>query len=493
MTLPLGLRTRFFLYSNTLIVATMVLVAIIWVRHERSANLTSIERVGRGLAEVMTLSINHALSSELASRGDVPGQSVEVVLARVVMTNHDLVHYVVVTDTAGMVTHSNRKSLIGVPFVRSPSLPTKVGGGVLVQSTERESGKRFLEVSASLGTAKQSLGTLIIGFDLKSVERRTNLVIRRAALMALLLIAINSAFTAMYVETLIRPILNLNQTMKKAGEGDLHVRAPVNRGDEVGELAGAFNRMMDELSEVRDLDRMQRAQLVHTEKMVAVGTLAAGVAHEVRNPLAGVLACVENLRSRPDDEEMRERYLALIQDGLERIEYIIDNLLGFSRSQRMQPEPTSLTHNLKHVVELASYQLRHGGVEVEFDLASEDDTTVLGDHIQMEQLCLNLVLNAIKAMPKGGTLKLSSRLHRGNVVVEVKDSGVGISEENLDRIFDPFFTTREPGKGTGLGLTVSDSIVAAHAGVIEVESVVQEGTLFRVILPSSKAGRARDG
>jgi len=491
MILPLGLRSRFFLYSNSLIVTTMVLVAIIWVRHERAANLQAIERVGRSMAEVMTITINEALRSSVGV-DSATSAAIASAIDRVVWANHDLIRYVVVTDSSGVVTQSNDRELVGTLFERPPLLPTR-GNRVLVQSTEREVGSHRLEVSTLLGDPESDSGSLTIGFDLASVEKQTDLVIWRAALVALVLILINSAVTAIYVETLIRPILNLNETMKRAGEGDLHVRAPVNRGDEVGELAGAFNRMMDELSEVRDLDRMQRAQLVHTEKMVAVGTLAAGVAHEVRNPLAGVLACLENLRSRPDDAEMRERYLELIQDGLERIEYIIDNLLGFSRSQKMQAEPTSLSHNLEHVVELASYQLRKAGVEVEYDLASEDETTVMGDHIQMEQLCLNLVLNAVKAMPDGGTLTLRSRVRRGNVEVEIQDTGVGIAKENLDRIFDPFFSTREPGKGTGLGLTVSDSIVAAHAGVIEVESVEDEGTTFRVILPSAKAGRTRDG
>jgi two-component system NtrC family sensor kinase len=129
-----------------------------------------------------------------------------------------------------------------------------------------------------------------------------------------------------------------------------------------------------------------------------------------------------------------------------------------------------------------------------FDLDGEDETVVMGDHFQMEQLFLNLVLNAIKAMSdEGGTLTLRARAARGKVVVEVEDTGVGIPEDIRERIFDPFFTTRTVGKGTGLGLTVSDSIVAAHAGVIEVQSIVGEGTVFRVILPSAKTGKIRDG
>jgi signal transduction histidine kinase len=283
------------------------------------------------------------------------------------------------------------------------------------------------------------------------------------------------------VETLIRPILNLNQTMKKAGEGNLTVRAPTRRGDEVAELADVFNLMMDELESSREREELQRAQLAHTEKMAAVGTLAAGVAHEVNNPLAGVLASIENLRDNPEDEEMRDRYLGLIADGLRRIERTVANLLNFARQREIKLEPTSLNHNMKHVVELVSYQLRAGGVDIEMDFDSSP-AVVEADHFQMEQLFLNLYLNALDAMPDGGTLQLRTRVRGGKVIAEVRDTGTGIPTEIRDRIFDPFFTTKEIGEGTGLGLAVTGSIMAAHSGTIEVETSAGRGTTFRIIM-----------
>jgi signal transduction histidine kinase len=248
----------------------------------------------------------------------------------------------------------------------------------------------------------------------------------------------------------------------------------------VGELADAFNRMMDELEDVRELEKVQRAQLAHTEKMVAVGTLAAGVAHEVNNPLSGVLACIESIRDNPDDSELRQRYLELSRDGLKRIEHTVANLLGFSRQRDLSPERTSINHSLQHVAELAEYQLRRAGVEVHLEL-DQDHAMVMADHFQMEQLFLNLVLNAIQAMPEGGTLTLRTRVKDGKVVAEVRDTGIGIPSQIRERIFDPFFSTREVGEGTGLGLAVSDSIVAAHGGRIEVESREGHGSVFRVI------------
>jgi len=260
------------------------------------------------------------------------------------------------------------------------------------------------------------------------------------------------------------------------------VRAQTSRRDEVGELGEAFNRMMDELEDARELEKTRQAQLAHTEKMAAVGTLAAGVAHEVNNPLGGMLTCIENMRADPDNREMRERYLELISDGIKRIERTVANLLDFSRQREMRLEPTSINHNLRHVAELVEYQLRRGRVDVRFDL-DPDEPLVLADHFQMEQLFLNLMLNALQAMPEGGALTLRTRRRDGTVVAEVRDTGNGIPDAIRERIFDPFFTTRDVGEGTGLGLAVSDAIVVAHGGHIVVESREGEGALFRVSFP----------
>jgi signal transduction histidine kinase len=388
--------------------------------------------------------------------------------------------YVVVTDKTGVVSHASRPAMVGWSFDRALSA---FDIGSEPRATERLdiNDENVLEVSSAMVDEGEYLGTLAVGFSMEPIERQVRDVAEKAALVALVLMLGNSIMTALYVETLIRPILNLNQTMKRAGEGDLTVRAPTRQGDEVAELADVFNRMMAELEASREREELQRAQLAHTEKMVAVGTLAAGVAHEVNNPLSGVLASIENMRDNPDDEEMRDRYLTLIADGLKRIEHTVANLLNFARPREIRLERTSVNHNLRHVVELVGYQFRAAGIEINMDL-DEDPGAVEADHFQMEQLFLNLVLNALDAMRDGGTLYLRTRVRGGKVIAEVRDTGHGIPAEIRDRIFDPFFTTREVGEGTGLGLAVSGSIVAAHGGKIELETAVGRGTTFRVIM-----------
>ena len=210
--------------------------------------------------------------------------------------------YVVVCDPKGRVFHATDRPLIGGFFPRALG-PEAVAVSPVTGSRQGADGDRILEVRTTLGTAPDFRGSLAIGFSLEPVDRRVADLARRAIFAAIVLMLVNSVLTAVYVETLIRPILSLNQTMKRAALGNLGVRASARTSDEVGELADAFNRMMDELEAARDREKVQRALLAHTEKMAAVGTLAAGVAHEVNNPLAGILACIETMKADPEDAE----------------------------------------------------------------------------------------------------------------------------------------------------------------------------------------------
>jgi two-component system NtrC family sensor kinase len=477
--IKLGLRVRFFLYSNTLIAVTMTLVAVLGTIHERRTLYESIVSRGRSLAEAMAISISDF--DRKVRQGEIEaGGLIDRFIAEIMTRNLDVMRYVVVTDERGIAIHASGAQQVGLPFDRALA-PTDLQEPRVKFEDMTVDGEGVLEVRTALTTDEGPAGTLAVGFSLLPIERKVRDVAGQTAFMALILMLGNSIMTALYVETLIRPILNLNQMMKRAGEGNLTVRAPTRRGDEVAELAEVFNLMMNELEASREREELQRVQLAHTEKMAAVGTLAAGVAHEVNNPLAGVLASIENMVDNPDDKEMRDRYLRLIADGLKRIERTVANLLNFARPREILLEPTSINHNLGHVVELVGYQLRARGVEVKMDL-DPSPAVVEADHFQMEQLFLNLVLNALDAMRDGGTLYLRTRVRGGKVIAEVRDTGHGIPAEIRDRIFDPFFTTREVGEGTGLGLAVSGSIVAAHGGKIELETTVGRGTTFRVIM-----------
>jgi two-component system NtrC family sensor kinase len=532
--LKLGLRAKFFLYSNSVIAVTMGLVALLAYVHDRGRTYDVIrhrdQQIAGALATLLTDTLERAEQRPFeAARYSA---RVERWVRRVGGTG-EAVRYVFVTGADGIVTHSSQAEQVGQPLgsqvaaacrschTRTPAellgrgsgaagascvcchslsprnaprrdpagVDTAGGAGLTSDILTPPGGEHILEVRAPLTAHDRLLGELAIGFSLAPVERSLEAIPRRLAVVALAMILVNSILTAFYMEALLRPILALNRMMRNAGRGDLAVRAAPKRSDEVGELAEAFNRMMDELGRARDLETVRQTQLAHTEKMAAAGTLAASVAHEVNNPLGGMLTCLENMRADPDNEEIRSKYLPLIQNGVERIQRTVANLLDFSRPRPLQLEPVSINDTLRRVVDLAAYQLRKGAVETRLGLHAYDPH-VMADRSQMEQLFLNLVLNALQAMPGGGLLTLRTGVSDGQAFAEVRDTGRGISPEIRERIFDPFFTTRDPGCGTGLGLAVSDNIVAAHGGRIELTSRVGAGSVFRVWLPRHESATA---
>ncbi len=477
----LGLRPKIFLFTNVAISATLGLVTVLGAANERRHQYEGLEQRARSVAAALAVPITDALMNE--DLGIVPDTGLtDTYISEILASNRDSMLYVIVTDAAGTVTHSNLWSRVGRPFERALDR-SSVAAPPAPEIRTADDGERVMEVREPLHISTRFWGSLAVGFSVEPVERRIEVIVSRLVVIALLVIAANSVISAISMEWLIRPILNLHQVMQRAGRGDLTARAGAERHDEIGELARAFNGMMDELEESREREKVRRAQLAHTEKMAAVGTLAAGVAHEVNNPVAGVLTCIENMRADPENREMRDRYLELIHDGLKRIEKTVANLLDFSRPRSMRLGPTSLNQSLTQVLELVRFQLRKGGVQTRFELDPRDPW-IAGDRFQIEQLFLNLVLNALQAMPEGGTLTLRTRRQGAWELVEVGDTGTGIPEAIRERIFDPFFTTREVGQGTGLGLAVSYNIAAAHGGGIEVETTVGEGSVFRILFPA---------
>lgn len=239
-------------------------------------------------------------------------------------------------------------------------------------------------------------------------------------------------------------------------------------------------------------ERVQANRAVaQAEKLSAVGKLAAGVVHEINNPLATISACAEALENRvnegvfgdsPDVQDLRD-YLKLIRDEAFRCKSITNGLLDFARTRVGQKLPLNLSDVVNAAARLISHQRRNKTVQIIVE-ASDNLSLVSGDEGQLQQAVIALATNALDAMQEGGSLTLKTGEQNGNVHIEVADTGAGISHENLAKIFDPFFTTKEVGKGTGLGLAVCYGIVTEHGGSLDVESTVGVGTVFTISLPA---------
>jgi PAS domain S-box-containing protein len=233
-------------------------------------------------------------------------------------------------------------------------------------------------------------------------------------------------------------------------------------------------------------------QLQHSEKMASIGLLAAGVSHEVNTPLAGISSYTQMLRGQVEAGDPRAGLLEKIEKQTFRAAKIINNLLNFSRSGRPEFEPVDVNRVLLDVLSLVEHQLRTGRIKVRKEFAA-DLPPVRGNENRLQQVFFNLVLNARDAMPRGGWLTLATRAEEDAVVVEVRDTGVGIRREDIKRIYDPFFTTKGIGRGTGLGLSVSYGILQEHGGAIFVDSAPGQGTTFQVALPPLRVAEAARG
>jgi two-component system NtrC family sensor kinase len=230
--------------------------------------------------------------------------------------------------------------------------------------------------------------------------------------------------------------------------------------------------------------------VARAEKLAAVGRLAAGVVHEINNPLATIAACAESLEKRieegafgdsPDAHDLRE-YLGLIRDEAFRCKSITMGLLDFSRLRAGQRVPVDMNEIIKGAARLVTHQHRGDNIRIEIQ-AAHDLPMVLGDVGQLQQAVVALATNAIDAMPEGGTLTFRATRAGSRVLVQVRDTGLGISPENMTKIFDPFFTTKDVGRGTGLGLAVCYGILSDHGGRLDVGSSIGVGTTFTITLP----------
>jgi two-component system NtrC family sensor kinase len=291
-----------------------------------------------------------------------------------------------------------------------------------------------------------------------------------------------------------RPIKQLHRAVQRVGQVDLSHRIELRTGDEMQELAEAFNDMTSRLEEVyRDLERQveQRGrQLVRSEQLASVGFLAAGVAHEINNPLASISLGAEALERRlrgmlpsgTPDADHAWRFLTMIQTEAFRCKGITEKLLDFSRLRDQERQPYSLSSLVADVIDMVQHMGRYR--EKQIVLASTSDVVAQVNPQEIKQVILNLVVNALDSMEPGGMLQIDVTDEAGHAVLVFSDDGCGMTPEILRNIFEPFFTRWRSGKGTGLGLSISHRIISDHHGQIEATSGGPgKGSRFTVRLP----------
>jgi two-component system, NtrC family, sensor kinase len=333
----------------------------------------------------------------------------------------------------------------------------------------------------------------IIGIMYTGVDQEKYDTIRREAVRSLGLLlglcAVASLFLSYYlVHSIGKPVRALVAAAERISAGG-HARVQIHSDDEMGHLGRAFNSMLDALeAKERQVAEEMEKQIQQTEKLASVGRLASGIAHEINNPLTGVLTysdtLLEDLEGSPYADDLR-----VIKNETLRCRQIVRGVLDFARETTLERTRTNLNTVIEDVLTILEKHVAFQNVKIvrELDPALPD---IFADVNQLKSVVSNLAMNAADAMPTGGKITFTTRVSAagGHVVMRVADTGHGIPPEDLTKVFDPFFTTKETGKGTGLGLSVTYGIVTRHNGTINISSQVGQGTAVDVRLPLGPTG-----
>ncbi len=356
-------------------------------------------------------------------------------------------------------------------------------------------------------SAKQVLGVVDVAMSLEDEDHSIAALAQRTVLLGILGIVLIALTVGFFVSRyVIRPVGEMVVATKRVARGDLDHRLHVRRTDELGELGGSFNTMTASLGKAQaDLQQLNerleqqvedrtsalrdaQAQLIQSEKMSSLGKLAASVAHEINNPLAGILTYAKLLIRIHEEGEMTEkvretsvRNLRLVQRETERCSAIVRNLLDFARQRPPSLKEIDVSTVVDEALTLLSHRLMMQNVALQKRLPPMP--LVRADFGQMRQAIVNIALNACEAMIQGGTLEVTATARDKTVEIAFRDTGPGIPPEHLSRIVDPFFTTKE--KGTGLGLSVVYGIIERHNGKLDIKSQVGQGTTVTIQLPVS--------
>jgi signal transduction histidine kinase len=505
----IGLQTRITLYVIGIVVSVLsIATTASRLVIERQARLllreeyiTLVRQIGAGIGTLQELRDRQVLEEELAKLREIDP---EIVLMEI----FDL------TLSSPQMTARSGTAVGGLSSEPSESEIERIRRGEPVARLSEVKGQLFWEIQAPVRVGQRATGLVLAQISLTRFEA----LVARDRLYAFLVTGVVAAVILIFLVWYLRrrigqPIASLVEEMARVEAGDLERQVAIESRDEIGALAAQFNRMLlrikegtavvgqlnaslqgqieqatsevnrryEELVRVnRRLSEMQ-LRLAHSERLAAVGQMAGALAHKLGTPLHSTLGHLQRLK-RDTSEEKREERLKVIESQLERMVQSIQEVLETVRKPSPRMGPVELHLLLKGLLDLVMPGISIRGIEIQTSF-EERLPMILGDAGELQEVFLNLLTNAMDAMPNGGALRLETRSLAGSIQVRVTDTGIGIAESDLSKVFEPFFTTKNRGKGTGLGLSICRNIVKAHGGEIEVESRPGGGSTFVIILP----------
>jgi signal transduction histidine kinase len=547
--LPVGLRMEVILNITLLVIAAILLVGISMLKlNERNILNQKVEGSWFIVRSIQN-TIDHMFKGE--GNPSLAGLSLQG-LVEMYAADERLKTVAIVDRDFSIVAHS-RREMIGRDM-ETRQFKRAILGGESFYELKTERGILFDDYRNLIVFSPLSIGGKVVGglrVDLSladlmvSILESQRLVVLFIIIDSLVLIVFGSLLLS---RVIVNPIKNLVNITGKIRDGDFDQKIDVTAKNEIGQLMQSFNLMAEKLGEnkrrledhIHNLEitnkRLKRAQeeLLISEKLASIGRLAAGVAHEVGNPLGAILGYTKILQEGMDNREEGLSYLRRIETEIDRINHIVKGLLDFSRPTKFEIQELDVNTIIKNTISLLSHQKSFKQMKTKLDLEPKL-SPIRADESQLQQVLINLFLNAADAMPDGGTLSVKTdetevrgdmqggleamfprrrksdpetsdyshlrkfkpipliydKYSEGDrlVQINISDTGCGIKKGDLQKIFDPFFTTKPPDKGTGLGLSISLRIIEFFNGEIKVESQVGRGSTFTILLPSLEAGK----
>jgi signal transduction histidine kinase len=487
-----SLQGKFILTASVCILIFTTIGSMIIVSREKNLYKQDIVNQGKVFAEISRVMLTNVMVyTEL---GIMDKQDMIDYLDYFIMNLMERdrrIRYVVVVDNDGRVVAHNKIAEYGYGTrYKDEALRRAMETLQPFIAEEYFENRPVISIATPLNISTKRWGGLEIGLSTEEVRKAIGILKQEIVYITVIFSAISLLIISVGARILSKPVIRLSSVMDGIkNHVDLeHVEAmhelPVlkERRDEFGRLQNSFLWMMQRL---RDADREHKKTLEllgQTEKMVAIGRLASGVAHEINNPLGGITVCFKNLLRTEMDEVTKQEHIEVINDSLDRIKNIVEQLLNFSKMTVAEKSPVALNNLVTRQLILLNYYISGKDIKVVKELSEQLPRLEL-DENKMGQVVMNIMINAIQAMDNGGVLTIRTGRDNGFCEIDVEDTGRGMPADIMNNIFDPFFTTKGTGEGTGLGLSVSKGIVEQHGGIIEVDSVVNAGTKFRIRLP----------
>lgn len=525
---PKTLQFKVAVWLGLALMSVMLLFAAFVIKHQRDQLLREAADHVALVSEIIVRSTRYAMLQNqpdyvLKIILDV-GRQENISKVRVISKEGRIMHSTFLPEIGQIVDrkadacilcHKGEQPLEQLPQNERLRVYTGSDGGRLLGSMEVIRNEPTCYSASCHAHSKEQtvLGVLDIVYSLKAIDRNVQKNTMTVALWAVVFVVFASLLVALLVHRLVyRPLKDIEKGAKRLSSGDLEQPIPVRSEDEFGQLAAAFNAMTAALKnsqgELREWGRtleekvakrtrelrIAEAEATRSEKLASVGLLAAGIAHELNNPLTGVLTFTHLLRKKTPDGSADAEDLDLVIRETKRCAAIIRRLLDFAREKKPETKFADLNKIVEETVRIVERPASFRDVEIALDLDPALPQVWL-DADLIKQVIMNMVVNAQHAIEQRGTITVrtrrcaeAGRAEPGGqavpmVEISIIDTGCGITAQNLTKIFDPFFTSKAVGKGTGLGLSVSHGIVQAHGGSIDVESTVGEGSTFRIRLP----------